>query len=368
MPDTPPDWLAVREYLDTHFTEHLTLARLAEEFHQSVSRFCHEFKRHFQTTILEYLGEKRMRQAAILLRDHNLSIANIAYQLGYNDRRYFSLQFKNYYHLSPREMRNSVNGETARTQRAEERHHRELAVLLREGWLPLVEHDFSVTRELDPRFTPYKYFDEKNDRLLPDADLAIIEDGMLRLRPDHGNPWMELRWDEPISEEVKLEVTIANTPPEGPDFALAVSGDLRSGYRMRVSGYNYLAFETTTYGNWMLLHFSRITLDPGAPCYRLSLWRAFNVFYAEVNGQRILEYPESVAFYGERHQTFAIGGMGHEISRTRILSLRAFQRKLPRYQDMLEPGRVLLRHGHTQEAIDWFRRVAQEQVEPAWSR
>ena len=337
-PDMPPDWLAVREYLDAHFTEHLSLTRLAEEFHQSVSQFCHEFKRHFQTTILEYLNEKRMRQAAILLRDHNLSIANIAYQSGYTDRRYFSLQFKHHYHLSPREMRNSISGETARAQKAEERHSRELALLLREGWLPIVEHDFSATRELDARFTPYKYYDEKTHRLFRDHELASIEEGMLCLRPEHRHPWMELCWNEPVNEEVKLEVTIANTLPEGPDVALSVSGDLHSGYRMRVFGYNYLAFETATSGEWMLLHFSRITLDPGAPYYHLSLWRAFNVFYAEVNGQRILEYPESIAFYGERHRTFAIGGMGHATSRTRILSLRAFQRKLPRYLDMPRAG------------------------------
>ena len=365
VPAIPPNWLAVREYLDGHFTEQMTLARLAEEFNQSVSHFCHEFKRYFRTTIFDYLREKRMQQAAILLRDHNLSIGEVAHQVGYNDQRYFSLQFKACHHRSPRQMRNSLSGETLRKQWWAETSTRELALLMREGWLPLVECDFSVTHALDPRFGVYTYYDDKGQRLCPTPELAVFENDMLRILSDAGARWVELCWDEPLTEEVKLEVTIANPPPHGPDFALAISGDLRSGYRMRVFGYHYLAFETTANGEWTLLHLPSVALAPRASCYRLSLWRADNVFYAEIDGQRILEYPEPFAFFGERHQTFAVGRMSGTDQRTNILALRAFQRKSPRYVDILEPGRVLLRQGHAAEAVAWFQRIAHEHNHPA---
>ena len=358
-PVIPTEWLAVKLYLDAHFTEHLTLPQLAEQFHRSESRFSHTFKQYFNTTVLDYLREKRMQQAAMLLRDQNLSIAEVAYQVGFADQVYFARQFKRHFHLTPSEMRHEVTGKRAQTQVLEDRRKRERAQLLREGWLSLVECDFAAAPSLDPRFGLYKYYDEKGQQLYDAVELALFKDHALRLLPDDGFPWVELRWDAPCSVEMKLDVTIANVPG-GPDFAMAISGDLRCGYRMRISGHPYLAFETTASGNWTLLHQSPVALDPQAKSYRLALWRADNVFYAELDGQRILEYPEPFAFYGARHQTFAVGRMSGRDDQLQILSLRAFQRKAPRYMDNLEPGRVLLRLGQTEAAAAWFTQIAQQ--------
>jgi AraC-like DNA-binding protein len=49
-----------------------------------------------------------MHEAAYLLRDEHLSITEIAQQLGYTDLYYFSRQFRKYYGLSPRQMRNGM--------------------------------------------------------------------------------------------------------------------------------------------------------------------------------------------------------------------------------------------------------------------
>ena len=174
-----------------------------------------------------------------------------------------------------------------------------------------------------------------------------------------------MRWEAAISEEVKLEVTVANASPHGPDVTLAISGDLRTGYRIRVFGYHYLAFETTAGGKWELLYRSPIALDPAATAYRLVFWRADNIFYAELDGRRFLEYHEPFAYHGAHHHTFAIGRMGGQDKLLQIHALRVFQRQSPRYVDILEPGRVLLRNGHAGEADELFQHIYRTHTEPA---
>ena len=101
---------------------------------------------------------------------------------------------------------------------------------------------------------------------------------------------------------------------------------------------------------------------PTRPEYHVTFWRSDNVFYAEVDGRRILEYTEPFAPQGLTHRRFAIA-RHWENGSAELRVLRVFTRITPRYVDILEPGRVLLQAGHRQEAADWFRRVAGEHSE-----
>ena len=59
---------------------------------------------------MEYVRKIRLDQGRDLLKNTNLSIVEIAQQVGYTDADYFSRLFKRYYQLTPSEFRRSVRG------------------------------------------------------------------------------------------------------------------------------------------------------------------------------------------------------------------------------------------------------------------
>ncbi|HAA11234.1 MAG TPA: hypothetical protein DCE41_05835, partial [Cytophagales bacterium] len=56
-------------------------------------------------TVVEYIREYRLQRAADLLQKPELSIAEVAYQVGFSDPKYFSRSFKKLYRKSPSEWR-----------------------------------------------------------------------------------------------------------------------------------------------------------------------------------------------------------------------------------------------------------------------
>ncbi|MHB9133951.1 MAG: helix-turn-helix transcriptional regulator [Armatimonadota bacterium] len=108
----PPRFLEIKHYLGAHFPEPITLPELAARAHLSVPHFCSEFKRYFGLPAIDYLIQLRLQHAAYLLRDHHLSITEIARLVGYHDLYHFSKQFKKHYHRCPRAMRQGLGDPT----------------------------------------------------------------------------------------------------------------------------------------------------------------------------------------------------------------------------------------------------------------
>jgi len=104
-PGAPPALADLRTYLDTHFDSQQTLPRLAERAGMSVPHLCSEFKKHFGVPVIDYVIRRRMREAAYLLHDRNLTITGIARRVGYGDIFHFSKLFKKHFGRSPREVR-----------------------------------------------------------------------------------------------------------------------------------------------------------------------------------------------------------------------------------------------------------------------
>jgi len=101
----PEKYLRVRRYIESHYTEPLTLERLAAMAHVSVPHFCSEFRKHFGTTPIELTIRLRMKEALHHLRNHRRRISEIAELVGYQDIYYFSKLFKKRFGASAREMR-----------------------------------------------------------------------------------------------------------------------------------------------------------------------------------------------------------------------------------------------------------------------
>ena len=92
-------------YIDKHYYENFSLARLADMSHMSVSYFSMLFKKTTGQTFLNYLNGVRLQKAKELLREPDLKIYNIAEMVGYTSLAYFNRIFKQNVSVTPMEYR-----------------------------------------------------------------------------------------------------------------------------------------------------------------------------------------------------------------------------------------------------------------------
>ena len=98
----------VLDYIDTHFTEDLSITELSQKFGYNKSYFCRKFKNETGITCIDYVNSLKLDYAAIMLKGTPLSIGEIADKCGYSDANYFSRCFKEKYGTSPAEWKKDV--------------------------------------------------------------------------------------------------------------------------------------------------------------------------------------------------------------------------------------------------------------------
>ncbi len=96
---------AVKESIDRHYTENITLSQLSDQFSLSKEYLCKVFKKKYGQSINRYLQKQRMLRAAELLKDEQIKVQDIAELLGFSDNNYFSKAFRKFYDMSPSEYR-----------------------------------------------------------------------------------------------------------------------------------------------------------------------------------------------------------------------------------------------------------------------
>jgi two-component system response regulator YesN len=74
---------------------------LSEELHLSKEYISRTFKKETDKTIIGYINEQKMFLAKELITNHNMSLVNVATQLGYDDYNYFSRIFKKHFSTAP---------------------------------------------------------------------------------------------------------------------------------------------------------------------------------------------------------------------------------------------------------------------------
>ncbi|HYE04482.1 MAG TPA: AraC family transcriptional regulator [Planctomycetota bacterium] len=95
--------------IEARIGERITLGDLARAARLSVSRFSAEFGAHVGASPIDYVLQLRLRHATHLLRDHNLSIGEVATRVGFADQFYFSRQFRRRYGVSPMQYRRRLD-------------------------------------------------------------------------------------------------------------------------------------------------------------------------------------------------------------------------------------------------------------------
>ena len=88
-------------YIEKHYTEKLTLAMMAEEFHLSEKYLSRYFKEHFHLPFSNYVMHLRLTLARQLLEATDLPVTEVALRSGFPSVSYFIRSFKNTYKTSP---------------------------------------------------------------------------------------------------------------------------------------------------------------------------------------------------------------------------------------------------------------------------
>lgn len=94
-------------YIEGHYRNG-TLSELAKMMKYDVYWLSREIKKRTGKTYKELLKAKRMNQAAYLLSNSRLAVADIIESVGYDNSSYFYRKFKERYGVSPKEYRDGV--------------------------------------------------------------------------------------------------------------------------------------------------------------------------------------------------------------------------------------------------------------------
>lgn len=94
-------------YIRKHLNEAIELEKLAEISCLSKDHFIRLFKKKLGTTPLQYINQKKIEKAQLLLITEELAVKEIAFQLAFDDYSYFNRLFKKTTGVTPQEYRRS---------------------------------------------------------------------------------------------------------------------------------------------------------------------------------------------------------------------------------------------------------------------
>lgn len=97
--------ITIRQYIDNHFKENISLDMLAELSHVSKYHMVHVFTEEYGISPINYLIAKRIEEGKKLLQTTDYSLALIGKTLGFSSPSYFSQAFKKQVQCTPLEYR-----------------------------------------------------------------------------------------------------------------------------------------------------------------------------------------------------------------------------------------------------------------------
>lgn len=95
-------------YINSFYTDKISIPALAKMENISVSRYNTLFRRAMGVSPTKYILELRINHAITLLSSTDMDIGQIGELVGYSDKHFFSRAFKSYTGKSPREYRDST--------------------------------------------------------------------------------------------------------------------------------------------------------------------------------------------------------------------------------------------------------------------
>lgn len=96
---------AVLCYIETHYTDRITVEQLAEMVCLSEDRFGHLFREGVGQPPLQYINEMRLRKAMSLLKTNEYTVTEVAEAAGFRDYNHFGRLFRKRYGHTPYEVK-----------------------------------------------------------------------------------------------------------------------------------------------------------------------------------------------------------------------------------------------------------------------
>ena len=97
---------SIRYMLDHYQEQDLTIKKIADQSHYSYTYFTKAFKQFMHDTPINHLNKLRLSKAKELMRDHNLSLQDIASRVGFASQSTFTESFKRVIGYLPKDYRN----------------------------------------------------------------------------------------------------------------------------------------------------------------------------------------------------------------------------------------------------------------------
>lgn len=99
----------IQSIIETNYNNtQFSLSVLSENMNLSTGYMSIMFKKNFGISFQDYLLQKRMEKAKLLLLTTELKNHEIAEQIGFEDVNYFITKFKKYYQITPKQYREAV--------------------------------------------------------------------------------------------------------------------------------------------------------------------------------------------------------------------------------------------------------------------
>jgi AraC family transcriptional regulator len=102
---TPSQMQQIRDYIQTHLTDDLSIDRLAQLVQLSPGHFATLFKCSFNVTPHQHVVQQRIDRACALLRQSDLPILTIAHQVGLQTQSHFTRLFRQQISMTPKQYR-----------------------------------------------------------------------------------------------------------------------------------------------------------------------------------------------------------------------------------------------------------------------
>ncbi|MEL7252344.1 MAG: AraC family transcriptional regulator [Bacteroidota bacterium] len=100
---TLPQKRNIRTFMKQNYDKPLKVEDYAYLTGRSESTFRRDFKQYFHTTPQQWLKEQRLEKALRLLQQQEMSVTQVAYEIGYENISYFIRAFKGKVGLSPKQ-------------------------------------------------------------------------------------------------------------------------------------------------------------------------------------------------------------------------------------------------------------------------
>lgn len=107
--NTNKDCKYIRDYIDIHYANDITLDHLALQTYLDKYYLVHIFKKQFGITPINYLIEKRLQVSKMLLETTSYSILQISVIVGFNSQSYYCQLFKKKIGVTPVQYRKERN-------------------------------------------------------------------------------------------------------------------------------------------------------------------------------------------------------------------------------------------------------------------